>query len=352
MTNGILMRLSDFDYFLPKELIAIYPPRQRTSARLLKVDRQNGDLAHHHFFDLKDFLSAGDVLVLNNTKVIPARIFGQKPTGGRVEALILKKLEQGLCEVLLKPGGRIKKEMILSFGENGDRFQAEVLDDPAPDSGNRKIKFIQPDFEKVLERIGHIPLPPYIDRPDTEIDRELYQTVFAQKEGAVASPTAGLHFDHELLDALKQKGVEIIYVTLHVSHATFRPVTCENLAEHKMYDEEFEVSEEAAQALQKAVAQKRRIIACGTTSARSIESAVDSAGKVTERKGNTNLFIYPPYSFKVISGLITNFHLPKSTLLLLVAAFLGDREKLFRVYEEAIREHYRFYSYGDAMLVL
>ena len=373
--------LSDFDYALPKELIAAFPPQDRPSARLLHVDRTTGKFSHHVFRDIKNFMNPGDVLVLNNTKVIPARLFGKKLTGGKVEALLLKQISEDRWQSLLRPGGRIRKGMMLEFGENGLRLQAEVLDDATPNSGERQIRFqkgtgsrnLSPSVGEILEKIGHIPLPPYIDRADTEIDREMYQTVFAEKEGAVASPTAGLHFDEALLNDLKNHGVEIVYVTLHTSYGTFQPVTEEDLSKHQMFSEDFEITEQAAAQVNKALKENRRIIACGTTVVRTLESVAKhkvpgpsdppkgpgtlcrskdpGPGTLVPMKGNTRLFIYPPYKFKIVSGMITNFHLPKSSLLLLVAALLG-REKMFDAYAEAIRQSYRFYSYGDAMVIL
>lgn len=342
--------LSDFNYPLPPELIAAYPPSDRPSARLLYAACGSDAMSHHTFRDIKQFLKKGDVLVLNNTKVRPARIYGQKESGGNVEALLLKEGVSGEWTCLLRPGGRIKKGMTLIFGEKDCLLEAEVLDDAA-DSAQRNIKFWDRDFKEKLGKIGHIPLPPYINRPDSALDREMYQTVFAEKEGAVASPTAGLHFDQALLNDLKARGVEIVYVTLHIGYGTFQSVSEQDLSKHQMFAEEYELSPEAADTVNRALDEKRRVIACGTTSVRTLESAVNASGRVAAQKGETRLFIYPPYEFKVVKGLITNFHLPESTLLFLVAAFLG-KEKMDAVYTAAIKEKYRFYSYGDAMLVL
>lgn len=342
--------LSDFDYHLPQELIAAFPPEDRPSAKLLHVGRASGEISHFIFRDIKQFLKKGDVLVLNNTKVIPARLFGTKRTGGQVEALLLKEVGPRQWKALLRPGGRIKKGVFLKFGEEGE-LDAEVLDDAVPDSGERLIQFCGDNFREKIQKIGHIPLPPYIDRPDTKLDREMYQTVYAQKEGAVASPTAGLHFDKTLLTELEGQGIEIVYVTLHTSYGTFQPVAVEELEKHQMFSEEFEVTEEAAEKLNRALAEKRRIVACGTTSVRTLESAVGEDGKIKAQRAETKLFVYPPYQFKVIGGMITNFHLPKSSLLLLVAAFLG-MDRMMQAYQEAIRKDYRFYSYGDAMVIL
>ena len=343
--------LKDFDYELPPELIASRPLADRAAAKLLTIDRKTGTFSHHLFRNIPDFLSPGDLLVLNDTKVIPARIFGCKRTGGKVEALLLKEEKYGQWEVLLRPGGRIKKGSVLQFGENGVRLEAEVLDDARPDSAGRSLRFSPSAVKEMLERIGHMPLPPYINRPDTEADKTDYQTIFARNPGAVASPTAGLHFDAALLDALVQKGIEIVTVTLHVGYGTFQSITCEDLSLHQMFEEEFEITESAAEKINRALSENRRIVACGTTCVRTLESAVERDGRVRPQKSKTRLFIYPPYEFKVVRGLITNFHLPKSSLLLLAAAFLGP-EKLFKAYREAIRKRYRFYSYGDAMVIL
>jgi S-adenosylmethionine:tRNA ribosyltransferase-isomerase len=342
------LNLQDFYYSLPKELIAPYPVPKRSEARLLVLDRKTGRMEHRTFKDVADYLRPGDLLVLNNTKVLPARLFGTKPTGGKVEVLLLKQAEETLWEILVKPSGRVKKGTQLVFGQNGVPLEGEIVDEPSGTSGIRRIRFESGDLKEKLAAIGRIPLPPYIDRPDEEIDRQLYQTIFAQVEGAVASPTAGLHFDEALLEALRQKGIETCFVTLHVSYGTFQPVHTEDLSKHEMYEEEFEVTEEAANQIQRALKEKRRIIASGTTVVRVLETM---GRKIRPVKGRTRLFIYPPYQFKGVDLLITNFHLSRSTLLMLVGAFTG-RDLLFRAYEEAIRERYRFYSYGDAMLIL
>lgn len=372
------LTLQDFDYALPRDLIAPYPQRKRSEARLLVLDRKSRQIEHRIFRDLTDFLQAGDLLVLNNTKVLPARIFGRKATGGRVEALLLKSLGDHTWQALLKPSGRVKLGSRIQFGENGTTLEGEILDEPDQRTGIRKIRFgSEKNGGQVLEKlnqIGRIPLPPYIDRPDETIDREMYQTVFAEVEGAVASPTAGLHFDEELLGRLRKRGIEIVCVTLHVSYGTFQPVQVEDLSKHQMYEEEFEISEETARQIARAKQEGRRIVACGTTVVRTLETvganlcgkigdgsifldAVAKTGKTEPSpifqhfKGITRLFIYPPYEFKIIDAMITNFHLPKSTLLMLVSAFSGC-ELLFEAYQEAIRRRYRFYSYGDAMLIV
>lgn len=384
-----MLTLKDFDYELPKGLIASYPTPKRSEARLLVLDRARGRMAHRVFKDLSDYLQEGDLLVLNNTKVLPARLFGRKPTGGKVEALLLKQIEETIWELLVRPSGRIKKGTRILFGENGVRLEGEILDEPSGSSGIRKIRFdvgtgpgARPfnsedrisgahggaplHFNEILSKIGRIPLPPYIDRPSEERDRELYQTVFAEVEGAVASPTAGLHFDEELLGALQRRGIEICFVTLHVSYGTFQPVQMEDLSKHQMYEEEFEISEEAAEQIGRAKSEGRRIVACGTTVVRTLETVGRGAATAPLQsvRGKTHLFIYPPYEFQVVDAMITNFHLPQSTLLMLVAAFLNSRHPSpaarsqddvpfwRQIYAEAIRGRYRFYSYGDAMFIL
>ncbi len=367
MNFALGLSLKDFDYVLPKEFIAPYPVPKRSEARLLVLDRRTHAMKHRIFRDLPESLRPGDLLVLNNTKVLPARIFGRKPTGGRVEALLLKSLGENSWQVLMKPSRRVKKGSRISFGENGAALEGEILDEPNQTSGLRRIRFGGDSIREKLNQIGRIPLPPYLDRPDEAIDRELYQTVFAEVEGAVASPTAGLHFDEELLETLRRKGTEIAFVTLHVGYGTFQPVQTEDLAKHKMEEEEFEVSGRAAQQIKKAKEEGRRVIACGTTVVRTLEtwyrfSRTGSDEPVLKgtvsgekcppenRYGRTTLFICPPYEFKVVDAMITNFHLPRSTLLMLASAFTGH-ELLLKAYQEAIRERYRFYSYGDAMLI-
>lgn len=350
------LTLSDFDYELPTSLIAQQPVLERSRARLLVLHRSTGKIEHRQFSDLPEYLDSGDVLVLNDTKVIKARLFGRKPTGGKVEVLLHKKIEEDQWEVLIKPGGRVREGSEIFLGENGNALRAKVLDAPKQDSGLRRIQFWHDgDLEKMLETIGRVPLPPYIDRPDMEIDRELYQTVFAKKDGAVASPTAGLHFDSLLLEKIKTKGVETLFVTLHVGYGTFQPVAEEKIENHVMHPEAYEVSPESAWKLNQALRNKRRVTACGTTVVRTLETiASGNQGGEMEVKagcGETALFIYPPCRFKAVDRMITNFHLPKTTLLMLASAFAGH-DLLMRAYREAVREEYRFYSYGDAMLIL
>lgn len=346
------MKLSDFDYYLPPELIAAFPPEDRPSARLLKLSRETGETSHCVFRDVENLLNSGDVLVLNNTKVMPARVFGKRKTGAQVEAFFLKEIKKNIWKILLRPGGKIKRDEVLSLGEGESSFDARILDDPQLDSGERLLSFIGADAKDVLAKIGHIPLPPYIHRADVMSDRSHYQTVFAQNEGAVAAPTAGLHFDLPMLERLERKGIKIVYVTLHTGYGTFQPLNHDEIEKNELFTEEYEISGDAAEALNKAKNENRRIIACGTTSVRTLESAADVNGEVKAGRGETKIFIYPPYTFKVVSGLITNFHLPKSSLMLLVSAFLQSRDKLLAAYEEAIKEKYKFYSYGDAMLIL
>lgn len=351
-----MLILSDFDYDLPKELIAQEALPDRGKARLLVLDKTTGEIKHNFFHQCVDYFEKGDVLVLNNTKVLPARFFGKKETGGQVEVLLLKEVSETeskngeVWEALLKPGGRLKEGQTILF----NRFTARVLDLPQQNSGIRRIAFEKGvNVREQIGKIGRIPLPPYIDREDLAIDRELYQTVYARVPGSVASPTAGLHFDETLLRELEKKGVEIVFVTLHVGYGTFQPVATENLSAHSMHPEYFEIPEESAEKINMAKSDGRRIIACGTTSVRTLETAsIDRIpAEVKAARGFTNLFIFPPYEFKIVDAIITNFHLPRTTLLMLVAAFCR-KENLDRAYQEAIQQKYRFYSYGDAMLIL
>jgi S-adenosylmethionine:tRNA ribosyltransferase-isomerase len=345
------MKLSDLDYPLPKEKIALFPTEDRPAAKLLCADRASGACRHKIFRDLPELLKPTDLLVLNNTKVLPARLFGEKPTGGKVEALLLKELEGNIWEALLKPGGRIADGSILAFSQNRIVLEAKVLKPLVPGTGKRLLFFQGTGVKEKLRALGHVPLPPYIDRPDQPADHETYQTVFAKKEGAVAAPTAGLHFDKPLLKKLAGMGVEITDVTLHVSYGTFQPITAEHIEEHQMFEEEYEIPAETAHKINAAKRAGRRVIVCGTTCVRALESSVDQTGKLIAQRGKTSIFIYPPYDFKIVDGLITNFHMPKSTLLAMVAAFLGY-EKLMAAYNTALHLNYRFASYGDAMLII
>lgn len=346
------MKLSDLDYPLPKEKIAFFPTEDRPAAKLLCVDRATGECSHRTFRELPDLLKPTDLLVLNNTKVLPARLFGKKPTGGKIEALLLKELDDNTWEALLKPGGRVGDGSVLMFSQDGIILEAKVLSSSVPDTGKRLLQFQGSGIKEKLHKLGHIPLPPYINRPDQPADRETYQTVFAKEEGAVASPTAGLHFDKPLLEKITRMGVEIAHVTLHVSYGTFQPITVEHVEDHKMFEEEYEITEDAARKINKAKQEGRRVIVCGTTCVRALESAVigGPAPFIQSGKSKTSIFIYPPYEFKIVDGLITNFHMPKSTLLAMVSAFLGYK-KLMAAYQTALKENYRFASYGDAMLI-
>lgn len=345
------MKLSDFDYPLPPELIAVAPVQDRTQARLLHVPRSHAVVEHKTFSDLPHFLNKGDVLVLNDTRVLAARLIGRRPTGGRVEALLIRQNGPKTWEVLLRSSGRIVKDTPLSFGENGHRLEAVLCDAPRPGSTRREMHFEDPDFFAKLEQVGHMPLPPYLKRKDGPQDRADYQTVYARVPGAAAAPTAGLHFDQPLLEKLAAMGVEVVFVTLHAGYGTFQSITAEDIKSHQIFEEEYEIPQATADAVNRAKQEGRRILACGTTSVRALESAAKNR-VIHPGAGQTRLFIYPPYSFQIVDGLITNFHLPKSSLLLLAAAFLGDYGRLLEIYREAIRCRYRFYSYGDAMLIL
>lgn len=337
---------SDFYFDLPQELIAQDPLEERSSSRLLILDKETGRTEHHIFHEIIDYIQPGDCLVLNDTKVIPARLMGiREDTGAAVEVLLLKRKQNDIWETLVKPGKKARPGMKLIFGDGV--LRAEVLE--IVDEGNRLIQFsYEGIFEEVLDKLGEMPLPPYITHKLNNKNR--YQTVYAKYEGSAAAPTAGLHFTRALLDAIEKKGVEIAYVTLHVGLGTFRPVKAENILEHHMHSEYYQVSEEAAQKINKAKENGHRVICVGTTSCRTIESAADENGKLTECCGDTEIFIYPGYRFKVLDALITNFHLPESTLLMLVSALAG-RENVLYAYEEAIKEKYRFFSFGDAMFI-
>ncbi len=342
------MKVSEFDYHLPKELIAKFPVEPRDSARLLVLNRKTGDVEHRIFRDIVDYLNPGDLLVINDTKVIPARLFGRLETGGKVEVLLVRQVEPDVWEVMAKPARKLKEgKRVIFDGE----LSAEVLGYAG--EGKRLLRFNLKGgktFMEKLSEIGHIPLPPYIEREERPEDREKYQTVFASKEGAVAAPTAGLHFTEELLQKLKDKGIIIKPVTLHVGPGTFKPVKVENVEDHKMDYETYSVPEETAEAIREARERGSRVVAVGTTVVRTLESAGKEDGTVEPGEGRTNLFIYPGYRFKVVDALITNFHLPRSTLLMLVSAFAG-KERVLNAYREAVEKGYRFYSYGDAMFI-
>lgn len=352
------MRVDEFDYELPEELIAQKPADKRDASRLMVVHRESHTLEHKHFFDILDYLHEGDVLVLNNSKVLPARLYGVKEgTGAKIEFLLIKRIEGDTWETMVRPGRRMKPGDSVIFCED-PLFKAKVVDYGA--DGTRIVDFeYEGIFMERLEEIGSMPLPPYIERVSEDDDKDRYQTVYCREEGSVAAPTAGLHFTEDLLRKAAEKGVELVYVTLHVGIGTFRPVKCENVEEHSMHFEEYYISEDAADTINRAKRDGRRVISVGTTSTRTVESAayfMDSSEndadcwQVKSGSGSTGIFIYPGYEFKIIDSLITNFHLPKSTLMMLISA-LYDREHILEAYEEAIRERYRFFSYGDAMFI-
>lgn len=341
------LKTSDFYFDLPKELIAQDPLENRSSSRLLMVDKNTGVVRHEIFHNIVDYLHAGDCLVLNDTKVLPARLLGIKPdTGAQVEVLLLKRREGNVWESLVKPGKKVRPGAKLTFGEG--ILNAEVLD--VVEEGNRLIRFSYNGiFEEVLDRLGEMPLPPYITHKLK--DKNRYQTVYAKYDGSAAAPTAGLHFTSELLAQIEKKGVKLAYVTLHVGLGTFRPVKADHILEHHMHSEYYQITQSAAEMINEAKKSGHRVICVGTTSCRTIESAADESGILSECCGDTEIFIYPGYQFKVMDCLITNFHLPESTLIMLVSALAG-RENVLRAYEEAVRERYRFFSFGDAMLVV
>lgn len=340
------LQKSDFYFDLPEELIAQDPLEDRSSSRLLVLDKETGETSHHIFKEVINYLNPGDCLVLNNTKVIPARLIGHKEdTGAAIEVLLLKRKENDIWETLVKPGKKCKPGTKIVFGEG--LLHATVLE--TVEDGNRLIQFTYEGiFEEILDKLGEMPLPPYITHKLQ--DKNRYQTVYAKYEGSAAAPTAGLHFTKELLRQIEEKGIDIAYVTLHVGLGTFRPVKVDNILEHHMHSEFYQVTKEAADKINKAKKEGHRVICVGTTSCRTVESAADENGMVKEGCDNTEIFIYPGYKFKVLDALITNFHLPESTLVMLVSALAG-REHILNAYEEAIREKYRFFSFGDAMLI-
>ena len=340
------MKVSDFSYILPEQLIAQEPVKERHLSRLLVLERYTGKIEHRVFKDIVNYLDKGDCLVLNDSRVIPARLLGRREdTGGRIEFVLIRKIEDDVWEVILKPGRRAKPKARFVFGDG--TLRAEILE--TVEDGNRLVKFeYEGIFEDILERIGMIPLPPYITK-DIK-DPERYQTVYSRNKGSAAAPTAGLHFTGELLDEIRKRGVLTEFITLHVGLGTFRPVKVENITEHKMHPEYFNISEKTCNTINNVKKNGKRIIAVGTTSCRVLESVADDDGKVSAKSGETSLFIYPGYRFKVVDALITNFHLPESTLIMLVSAFAG-REKILEAYKTAIEENYRFFSFGDAMLI-
>jgi S-adenosylmethionine:tRNA ribosyltransferase-isomerase len=337
------MKATDFDYELPEELIARYPLDQRSESRLLCLSRQTGAIAHRYFKDLPDLLQPGDLLVFNNTRVMPARLYAQKTTGGQCEVLIERLVNEKQAWAHVRASKAPKPGTVLLIADN------TALTVKGREEDLFLVESEQP-LTTLLMQQGHMPLPPYLQRADEALDQERYQTVYAKELGAVAAPTAGLHFDETILEKLKHKGIESAYLTLHVGAGTFQPVRVENILDHKMHYEYAEVPEEVCKRIAETKTRGHRVIAIGTTSARSLETAALS-GKLQAFRGETNLFIYPGFKFQVIDGLLTNFHLPKSTLLMLIAAFAG-REQVLAAYQAAIAERYRFFSYGDAMLIL
>lgn len=340
------MKTSDFYFDLPEELIAQDPLEDRSSSRLLVLDRESGSTSHHIFKEIVDMINPGDCLVLNNTKVIPARLLGIKEdTGAGVEIFLLKRVSDTEWETLVRPGKKLRPGARVSFGDG--ILKAEIVD--VLEEGNRLVRFEYDGiFEEILDKLGEMPLPPYITHKLK--DRDRYQTVYAKYDGSAAAPTAGLHFTNELLKTLEEKGVNIAYVTLHVGLGTFRPVKVDDVTNHHMHSEFYMISEEAAKTINKTKENGGRVICVGTTSCRTIESAADENGHLEATEGNTEIFIYPGYKFKVLDALITNFHLPESTLVMLVSALAG-KENVLNAYEEAISERYRFFSFGDAMFI-
>lgn len=341
------MKTSDFYYDLPEELIAQDPLEDRTASRLLVLDRQTGTVEHKIFSDVIDYLNKGDCLVINNTRVIPARLIGEKEgTGGKVEVLLLKRRANDVWETLVKPGKKLKPGAKITFGDG--RLRAEVLE--VVEEGNRLVKFYYEGiFEEILDSLGEMPLPPYITHKLE--DKEMYQTVYAKFDGSAAAPTAGLHFTKELLNKIEEKGIKIASITLHVGLGTFRPVKVDDVNNHHMHTEWYEVNAEAAEIINETKRNGGRVICVGTTSCRTIESVADDNGYMKAKTGETDIFIYPGYKFKVMDGLITNFHLPESTLVMLVSAFAG-KENVLSAYETAVKEKYRFFSFGDAMILI
>ena len=341
------MKVADFDYELPEELIAQTPIKKRDESRLMVLNRKNQTIEHKVFKDIIDYLKPGDVLVRNNTKVIPARLYGKKETGANVEFLLLNNIENDIWEAIVRPGNKLHVGTKVIFGDG--ILEAKILE--IMPGGTRKVEFkYEGIFNEILDKIGLMPLPPYIHETLKEKDR--YQTVYAKYEGSAAAPTAGLHFTPELLEKISKKGIEIANVTLHVGIGTFRPVKEETVEAHKMHAEHFYIKQEDVEKINKAKQEKRRVIAVGTTSCRVLESIADEkTGMVKQIEDDTEIFIYPGYKFKCIDGLITNFHLPQSTLLMLVSALAG-KEFIMKAYKEAVKEKYRFFSFGDAMLII
>lgn len=340
------MNVSDFYYDLPEELIAQTPIEKRDESRLMVLNRANQTIEHKTFKDIIDYLEPGDCLVRNNTKVIPARLYGKKATGAKIEFLLLNRIEGDIWECIVRPGHKLKPGTEVEFGDG--ILKAKVLD--VMEGGTRKVEFkYEGIFNEILDKIGLMPLPPYIHESLKDNDR--YQTVYAKYEGSAAAPTAGLHFTPELFDKIKAKGIDVANVTLHVGIGTFRPVKVENVEEHHMHSEHFYIKQEDADKINNAKKNGKRVIAVGTTSCRVLETIADENGMVKPTEGDTQIFIYPGYKYKCLDGLVTNFHLPESTLIMLVSALAG-RDYIMKAYNEAVKERYRFFSFGDAMLIL
>ncbi len=340
------MKVSDFNYELPEELIAQHPLKERDSSRLMVIDRGNGQITHRVFRDLPEYIEKGDLLVMNDTRVLPARLLGvREDTGGQVELLLLRRIDRHTWETLAKPGKSVRPGRFFSFGEGA--LRAEVLE--VKEDGNRIVRFHYDGiFEEVLDRLGEMPLPPYIH--EKLADKERYQTVYSREEGSAAAPTAGLHFTPELLHKIRAKGAEIAFITLHVGLGTFRPVKVKEISEHLMHSEFYTISQETARVIEKARLEGRRVISVGTTTTRTLESVMRDRGRIEECSGWTDIFIYPGFQYRIVDSLITNFHLPESTLIMLVSAFLGYEETM-EAYRTAVRERYRFFSFGDSMFI-
>ena len=339
------MNISDFDYFLPEKQIAQVPADPRDSSRMMVLSPKTQTIEHRHFYQLDEYLTDGDVLIFNDTRVIPARLIGvRQPTGGKAEVFLLRQLERDRWEVLVKPGKKMRVGSVIAFGHE---LSCEVL--AHTDFGGRIVKFsYEGIFEEILDRLGTMPLPPYIH--ETLEDPERYQTIYSREKGSAAAPTAGLHFTESLMDRLRKKGVHLGFVTLHVGLGTFRPVQVDEIEDHVMHSEFYSIPTETADLIRMAKQEGRRVIAVGTTSIRTLESAAVDHGMIEAKQGWTNIFIYPGYQFKIVDAVITNFHLPKSTLIMLVSAFAG-REFTLQAYRTAVEENYRFFSFGDAMLI-
>lgn len=351
METEKIIPISEYDYELPKELIAQTPSEKRENCKMMVLDRKLQTIEHKHFYDITDYFDQNDVLVLNNTKVIPARLFGRKNTGAHIEVFLLKQIGDKTWEVLINPSKRVKEDSIIEISPD---MYVKVL--TRQNEGKWLVKLnYDGDFYNILDKVGNIPLPPYIERTMTDeqlknLDYDRYQTVYAQKEGSVAAPTAGLHFTQEILEKLKAKGVQVCYVTLNVGLGTFRPVKVENILEHKMDSEEFEIPAETARIINEAKRTGKRITAVGTTTVRTLETCMKKYDEILEVIDDSTLFIYPGFEYKVVDRLLTNFHLPKSTLIMLTSAFAG-KDFVFKAYKEAIEHKYKFYSYGDCMLI-